>query len=74
MSQVIVQWVYSDDWPCRPAEDAEEGTVHGGKPGFRIAFIEDDNGVWVGVEEFFGEEGAGDVEDALSRRFISDSW
>lgn len=56
--------------PGRPAEDVEEGAVHGGQPGFGIAFVEDDDGVWVGGEEFFGEEGTGDVEDALKMRYI----
>lgn len=51
--------------PRRPAEDVEEGAVHGSQPGVRIAFVEDDDGVGVSGEEFFGEEGTGDVEDAL---------
>lgn len=51
--------------PRRPAEDMEEGAVHGGQPGVRIAFVEDDDGVGVSGEEFLGEEGTGDVEDAL---------
>lgn len=65
---------FGEKRPGRPAENAEEGAVHGGKPGFRIAFIEDDNGVRVGRKEFFGEERARNVENALGSRWISEAW
>lgn len=54
-----------EERPGAPAEDVEEGRGHGGVPGGWRALVEDYEGGGVRAGELRGEEGAGDVEDAL---------